>query len=84
MTDISHLDFDPSSAAGQIQAWLVRPVRDLLPELQRTKDKPLAELTVSEALGWVAAGTYFVMIGLLAAELGGNVLAVLLRGPARR
>ena len=84
MTGIEHLDFEFAPFAEKAADLLIAPVRPYLPVLEATKGKPLSELTMPEALAWLAVGSYFAMVGIVAAQLAAGAIGVVLRGPAAR
>lgn len=61
-----------------VRVWL-KPVDGLLPVLADTQDKPLAELTVTEAIAWGATIAYIATSTALATQLAAGVLASAVR-----
>jgi hypothetical protein len=76
--DLDRLVNGPDMPAA-LRLWL-KPVDDLLPTLEETRDKPLGQLTVPEVLAWVTVIAYFTSSIALAGALAGNVARVAIRG----
>lgn len=66
-----------------VQLWL-GPIREQLDIVARSKDKPLAELTMPEVAAWAICGAWCVLTGVIAGQVAANVAVTVLRGPGRR
>jgi hypothetical protein len=76
-------ELDVTKFPAPVRLWLA-PIRDQLPVIAATKDKPLAELTMPEIAAWAMVGFYCVVSGIAAGQLAANVAVTVLRGPGRR
>lgn len=69
-----------SGPAGAVLEFWLRPVRDVLPTLNATADKPIGQFTVPELMSWALVLGYVFASASLAGAMAGNIVRVAVRG----
>lgn len=76
-------DVDDAGPLGPIVQLWIKPVRGSYDRTAKTRDKPLAELTVPEVMDWAVILTYAMLTGYVIGKAVGNLAAVAIGGPKR-
>jgi len=73
-------DAEPFAGANPLARLWAKPIKDILPTLEATKDKPVGQFTMGELLSWAAVVGYVIGSMVVAETLALNVLRVAVRG----